>query len=121
MTMLSALRKYMHQYDKIIWIETRGDSSSGFVKKFCESAACRNFCGKLIVLSTEEVNFPENNFCYRILNINEQEEIRQCYDMYEFSNHFLHISLDNSFYGGLCNYISTGWISFEEVSEAILR
>lgn len=120
MEILDDLRKYMTQYDKIIWIEDTDQVLTGLVNDFCHSKAVRTCEDRLLILSVEALDVSNVNVDYRRLSFEEQEVLREYYKMYEFSDSFLHIS-SGALYGGLCNYIDTGWLSKEEVFEVILQ
>lgn len=118
--MLDELRKYLEQYDRILWIEDVDGMPCSLTRAFCESDAIRNFAGSVLILSTKKTEISGQGFSYRILDTDEQEEIRKYYMMYEFSNRFSYFS-QSALCGGLSNYIQTGWMSCEEVFEALLQ
>lgn len=120
MEMLKDLRKYITQYDKIVWIEDSNHRLSELVRDFCNSKAVRTYTNRLLILSIELLEVSNANVDYRMLRLEEQEMLRTYYKMYEFSDCLIHLS-SNDLYGGLCNYVDTGWLSQEEVFEVILR
>lgn len=121
MVMLDELRMYIEQYDKVIWVEDEEHTFTSLLRGFCVSKSIRDSLGKnkVLILSVEIFDIPKGIFDYHILSIEEQEEIRTLYQMYEFSDCFLHLSR-SSLYGGLYNYVDTGCLSKEEMFEAIL-
>lgn len=119
MNMLADLQKYIEQYDKIIWIEHSGSYFADLPRKFLESEAVKNYSGRMLVLSTEELEFPDGSISYRRLSGEEQMELRGYYRMYDFSNRFQVLS-DDVQYGGLMNFVKTGMLEMEEALEAFL-
>lgn len=73
---------------------------------------------KILILSNVDISFTDSFYTYRRISDEERDTIMRIYYMYDFSDRFQIIS-DNPQYGGLLNYVKTGFMTWEDIFEIL--
>lgn len=114
--LIKELEGYLEEYDRVILVVEIAE------EKFMETlySFCRhNVTSKrILLLSTEVQEVTEGMIRFHPVSKKDRNILLRLYDTYEFSDRFCVIS-KHSTYGGLFNYLHTGWLSIDELLQCI--
>lgn len=105
----------LEHYDLVLLID-----DENLAEQFNESKALINVKKSIKIYISHEIDVKFPTVSCRRLSEEEKKSILDLYYLYNFSDHFVLIS-EKSCYGGLFNYVKTGWLTLSEVFRAFLK
>lgn len=102
-------------YDMVFLID-----KEELAKQFCGSEALAAVKKRVKIYLPCRIDIEIPTVICRYLSKEEIEFVLKLYYLYDFSDHFILVS-ENPCYGGLFNYVRTGWLTLNEVFSVLLN
>jgi hypothetical protein len=113
---MEQLADIVNTYDKIFLFDDTVQSLEAEFALHCSRYVQNK---KIFVYSVNHIEYPDD-ISHVIISNETKDEIRQLYNMYEWTDKFNVVSALN-IYASMLNYLETGMMSLEDIVKALLK